>query len=85
MTEFIDLFATKFESAIQHGLTIKDARIEAEIAARSTFGGERIYIASLPKQRSVVQISRMATHTQAQMAVLTGKSIRQVRRIQRGK
>jgi len=57
--------------------------VEAKI--RKTYGGERVYIASLPKQQRAVQLAKLEKCTQVQMALATGLTVRQVRRIRRGK
>lgn len=58
---------------------------EVEVHARREFGGERIYIPSLPKQARAVQIAKLNKMDDLQVAQRTGLSIRQVRRIKRGR
>ena len=68
------------------GIEVPDSAARTvEIHLRNQYGGERIYIASLPKQRRAVQLARLAQRTQVEMALATGLTVRQVRRIQRGK
>lgn len=58
---------------------------DVEVKLRQTYGGERIYIASLPKQRRAAQLAKLNLRTQREMAVATGLSVRGVRKILRGR
>lgn len=72
----------------QPGVVIPDeAGTAALAAAHATYGGERLYVPKLPKLQGAVRVSAegCGTLTQAQIAQVTGKSIRTVRRIQRGR
>jgi hypothetical protein len=61
------------------------ARQTVEVQFRQLHAGERVYVAALPKQQRAVQLAKLTKHTQTQMALATGITVRQVRRIQRGK
>lgn len=56
-----------------------------KVKLQSLYGGERVYVPSLPKARRAVQLAKLEKRTQVEMALATGLSVRQVRRIQRGK
>lgn len=58
---------------------------DVEVQVRRDWGGERVYIPSLPKQRRAVQLAKLNLRTQREMAVATGLSVRGVRKILRGR
>lgn len=62
-----------------------EMRQAVEVQFRQLHAGERIYIAGLPKQRRAVQLAKLEKHTQVQMALATGLTVRGVRKILRGK
>lgn len=62
-----------------------DTARQVEVKIRMQYGGERVYVASLPKQARAVQLAKLEKRTQVQMALVTGLSVRQVRRIRNGK
>jgi hypothetical protein len=73
------------EKALAQGMTRDEARQAAEVAVRQKYAGERVYVAALPKQARAVQLARLEKRTQVQMALSTGLSVRQIRRIRNGK
>jgi hypothetical protein len=62
-----------------------DVALTVETRMRQTYGGERLYIARLPKQNRAVQLAKLERHTQVEMALATGLTVRGVRKILRGK
>ena len=85
MVELLDCLAKAMEQALADGKSVAVARMDAETVARQVFGGERVYIPGYPKKMRAVQIARITTRSQVQISQATGLSVRQVRRIQRGK
>lgn len=72
--------------ALSHGNTAQESALEAQLHVRQKYGGERIYIASLPKQRRSVQLQRLTKcRTQIQKANALGITVRAVRKIERGR
>ena len=70
----------------EEGIEIpKEAATAAEVKIRQVYGGERVYVASLPKQKRAVQLAKLAKRTQVEMALATGLTVRGVRKILRGK
>jgi len=68
------------------GIDVPDeAARSVEVRIRMQYGGERIYVASLPKQARAVQLAKLERRTQVQMAAATGLSVRQIRRIRNGR
>ena len=68
------------------GISVPDAAAqEVEVLIRAQYGGERIYVASLPKQQRAVQLAKLEKMTQINMAIRTGIPIRTIRRIRNGK
>lgn len=62
-----------------------DTARQVEVKIRMQYGGERVYVASLPKQSRAVQLAKLEKRTQVQMALATGLSVRQIRRIRNGR
>ncbi len=85
MTEIINLLARELEAALAQGLTRDEARTRAEVAVRSEYGGERVYIASHPKRQRAVQVARMELRTTREIAAATGIPARTVRRLRTGR
>lgn len=56
-----------------------------KVKLQSLYGGERVYVPSLPKASRAVQLAKLEKRTQVEMALATGLSVRQVRRIRNGK
>ena len=56
-----------------------------EVKLRQQYGGERVYVASLPKQKRAAQLAKLNLRTQREMAVATGLTVRGVRKILRGR
>ena len=77
-----DLIRALRESGIE---VPTDAARQVEVKLRMQYGGERVYISSLPKQARAVQLAKLEKCTQLQMANITGLSVRQIRRIRNGK
>lgn len=78
----LDLIRALRESGID--VPIDTAR-QVEVKIRMQYGGERVYVAGLPKQSRAVQLAKLEKRTQIEMALATGLSVRQVRRIRNGK
>lgn len=85
MTEIIDLIARELESALAQGMTREEARARADLAARSEYGGERVYIASHPKRARAVQLARLELRSTRELSVATGIPARTVRRLRTGR
>lgn len=86
MTEVMQMINDLISEIRAAGINVPDnIALTVETKIRHVYGGERIYIASLPKQNRAVQLAKLAKHTQIEMAHATGLTVRQVRRIQRGK
>lgn len=85
MTEILKFIRDDLERQLKAGQTINDAVQNVELHVRETFAGERPYIAGHPKQRRAVQIAKLERHTQRQIAIDTGLSIRHIRRLRTGK
>ena len=58
---------------------------DVEVQIRAQYGGERIYIASLPKQQRAVQLAKLENMTQQQMSISSGIPVRTIRRIRNGR
>jgi len=58
---------------------------DAEVQIRRQYGGERVYVASLPKQRRQVQLAKLEKMSQIGMAKATGLNVRHVRLLLKGK
>jgi len=83
MSELIDELFRALGAA---GVTVTDtARLDVMTHIRQEFGGERVYVPSLPKQARAVQLARLERHRQVDVATRTGLSVRTVRRHLRGK
>ena len=68
------------------GIDVPDAAAtDVKLKLQSLYGGERVYVPSLPKARRAVQLAKLEKRTQVEMALATGLSVRQVRRIRNGK
>ena len=85
MTEIIDFIARELEQALAQGMTRDEARRQAEIKTRSTFAGERPYIAGYPKQRRAVQIAKLELRSAREVAVASGIPLRTVQRMRSGR
>lgn len=85
MTEIINLLARELEAALAQGLTRDEARTRAEVAVRSEYGGERVYIASHPKRARAVQLARLELRSTRELSVATGIPARTVRRLRTGR
>ncbi len=85
-TKMGELIAEMFRALGAAGVEVTDTtRKDVELRLRQEFGGERVYVPSLPKQGRAVQLARLERHTQVEMATRTGLTVRQVRRHLRGK
>lgn len=73
----------------RQGVVVPDAvGTAALVAVHQTYGGERVYVPKLPKLQGaarVQQASRDQQRRQVEIALTTGLSVRQVRRLQRGR
>jgi Mor family transcriptional regulator len=73
----------------QPGVVIPDAAgTAAMVAAHQLYGGERLYIPKLPKLQNAARVQQQARHEgrkQVEIALASGLSVRQVRRLQRGR
>ena len=58
---------------------------QAEAQMYQTFGGERIYIPHRPVQQRAVQLANLERMKLREMAVVTGMSVRTIKRIRNGK
>ena len=58
---------------------------DAELQIRRQYGGERVYVASLPKQRRQAQLAKLEKMTQINMSVATGIPVRTIRRLRNGR
>lgn len=58
---------------------------DVEVQMRRQYGGERVYVASLPKQRRQVQLAKLEKMTQINMSVATGIPVRTIRRLRNGR
>ena len=68
------------------GVDVPDtAAADVKFKLQSLYGGERVYVPSLPKARRAVQLARLEKRTQVEMALATGLSVRQIRRIRNGR
>lgn len=85
VTEILNACLRALEAAAAHGLTGQEARRAAEVDIRRQFGGERIYIPSLPKQARAVQLARLELKSTRDLAAASGLPVRTVRRITRGR
>lgn len=63
----------------------QDVAQTVEVKLREVYGGQRIYVTSLPKQKRAVQLAKLNKLTQIEMARATGLTVRGVRKILRGK
>jgi len=71
------------------GVEIPDeVRAEVRTSTCETFGGERVYVPKLPKMQTAARVAKAARAEnvkQVHVALATGLSVRQVRRITRGR
>lgn len=58
---------------------------EVEVKIRQQYGGERVYVASLPKQRRQVQLAKLEKMTLRKMSVATGIPVRTIKRLKNGR
>lgn len=63
----------------------QDIAKDVEVRMRRQYGGERVYVASLPKQRRQVQLAKLEKMTQINMSVATGIPVRTIRRLRNGR
>ena len=85
MTEILNACLRALEAAVAQGLTGQEARRAAEVSVRAEFGGERIYVPSLPKQARAVQLARLNLQTTRAMSVASGLPLRTVQRLRSGR
>lgn len=85
MTEIIKFIRDQFERELAGGRSMAEAGTNVEIAVRTTFAGERPYIAGYPKQARAVQLAKLQHLKTVDMALATGITVRRVRQIMRGK
>ena len=85
MSELIHFLAERLAQGLASGQAVGEAMRSAEVAVRAEFGGERIYVKSLPKQKRAVQLARLNLRTTRELAVATGIPERTVRRLTTGK
>lgn len=85
MTEIIKFIRDQFERELGGGRSLAEAGTNVEIAVRTTFAGERVYIAGYPKQARAVQLAKLQHLKTLDMALATGITVRRVRQIMRGK
>ncbi|HAF43423.1 MAG TPA: hypothetical protein DCK83_00375 [Gallionellaceae bacterium] len=86
MTEVVEMINDLIRAMREAGVAVPDGvAMEVETKMRQAYGGERLYIARLPKQNRAVQLAKLERHTQVEMALATGLTVRQVRRIRNGK
>ena len=85
-TEMKKMIHDMIRALREAGIDVPDeAARSVEVRIRMQYGGERIYVASLPKQARAVQLAKLERRTQVQMAAATGLSVRQIRRIRNGR
>ena len=83
MSEIIRKMLDELRAA---GVAVEDrVALDVETALRREFGGERVYVQSLPKQRRAVQLARLGKQTDIELALGSGLSIRHIRRIRCGR
>ena len=85
MTEILNACLRALEAAAAQGLTGDAARRAAEIDVRGQFGGERLYVPSLPKQRRAVQLARLELRSSRALAAASGMPLRTVQRLKSGR
>lgn len=56
-----------------------------EVKLRQQYGGERVYVASLPKQKRAAQLAKLEKMTLRKMSVVTGIPVRTIQRIKNGR
>lgn len=83
VTEIINFIMSEMVRAQANGLSLEDARQATEVATRSMFAGERVYIAGLPKQRRAVQLAKLEKQTTQEIVAVTGLSRQHVWRLRR--
>lgn len=86
MTEVADMIDTmlrELERALSLGMTREEARLAAEVAVRTEYAGERVYVASLPKQRRAVHMARLEKRTTQEIVAATGLSRQHVWRLRK--
>jgi len=85
MTEIIKFIRDQFERELGGGRSLAEAGTNVEIAVRTTFAGERVYIAGYPKQRRAVQIAKLNLKTTRELSVASGIPVRTVRWLRSGR
>lgn len=60
-----------------------DTARQVEVKLRTQYGGERVYVAQLPKQARAVQLAKLEKLTNRQIALATGLTIRRVQQLRR--
>ena len=81
-----EMIRSMLEYARRAGVSIPDdASKQIEVAIRAEFGGERVYIQQLPKQKRLVQIARLNRKLTREIVAATGIPERSARRLLKGK
>ncbi len=88
----MDIIDAIFASLRDQGIAIpQDAKVAAEVHVRREFRGERVYVASRPKQMRAQQIAQTqkalgtAAVTLKRLAQASGIPIRSVKRLRNGR
>ncbi len=89
MTEAETMIDYILQQLRAHGVDIPDqVRQDIKVAVCEGFGGERVYVPKLPKLQGAARVakaSRVENTKQVHVALATGLSVRQVRRLTRGR
>lgn len=86
MTEMMKMIHDMIRALRDAGVDVPDGvATNVKVKLQSLYGGERVYVPSLPKARRAVQLAKLEKRTQVEMALATGLSVRQVRRIKNGR
>lgn len=86
MTEMMKMIHDMIRALRDAGVEVPDGvATNVKVKLQSLYGGERVYVPSLPKASRAVQLAKLEKRTQVEMALATGLSVRQVRRIRNGK
>lgn len=70
---------------ITTGASTEQAAQTAWLEASAEFGGERVYVASLPKAQRARQIAKLQRQSSREIAVASGLPLRTVQRLRSGK
>jgi hypothetical protein len=85
--KMIETLVQSFAKAAEEGKSLREAALIAELALRSQYSGERVYVAGHPKARRLYEAQQLGTTTMTMMekSRTIGVSVRHLTRLTKGK